>query len=172
MFGLTVIGTPGHTAGHISLLDPVASVLIAGDALNGDNGGVAGPNPQFSEDHDEALATVGKMAGYEYETVYFGHGEPVLEGAVAAGRGPGREPLTPGCGRRGVLYTPGLISLDASEASGAPALGGVVKPGVHAGLSSRRSRVQIPSSPQIESPAKRAVRGQVAQLGERRSEKP
>jgi glyoxylase-like metal-dependent hydrolase (beta-lactamase superfamily II) len=83
VFGLTVIGTPGHTAGHISLLDPVASVLIAGDALNGNNGVVAGPNPQFSEDHNEALATVGKMAGYEYETIYFGHGEPVLEGASA-----------------------------------------------------------------------------------------
>jgi glyoxylase-like metal-dependent hydrolase (beta-lactamase superfamily II) len=83
VFGLTVIGTPGHTAGHISLLDPVASVLIAGDALNGNNGSVAGPNPQFSEDHNEALATVGKMAGYEYETLYFGHGEPVFEGASA-----------------------------------------------------------------------------------------
>ena len=83
VFGLTVIGTPGHTAGHISLLDPVASVLIAGDALNGINGAVAGPNPQFSEDHSEALATVGKMAGYEYETLYFGHGEPVFEGASA-----------------------------------------------------------------------------------------
>jgi glyoxylase-like metal-dependent hydrolase (beta-lactamase superfamily II) len=82
VFGLTVIGTPGHTAGHISLLDLVASVLIAGDALNGNNGAVAGPNPQFSEDHNEALATVGKMAGYEYETLYFGHGEPVLEGAA------------------------------------------------------------------------------------------
>jgi len=83
VFGLTVIGTPGHTAGHISLLDPVSSVLIAGDALNGNNGAVAGPNPQFSEDHREALATVGKMAGYEYEALYFGHGEPVLEGASA-----------------------------------------------------------------------------------------
>jgi glyoxylase-like metal-dependent hydrolase (beta-lactamase superfamily II) len=83
VFGLAVIGTPGHTAGHISLLDPVASVLIAGDALNGNNGAVAGPNPQFSEDHDEAIATVGKLAGYEYQTLYFGHGEPVFDGASA-----------------------------------------------------------------------------------------
>lgn len=81
VFGLQVIGTPGHTAGHISLLDPMTSVLVAGDALNGANGGVAGPNPQFSEDHNQALATVGKMAGYEYESIYFGHGEPVLQGA-------------------------------------------------------------------------------------------
>ena len=45
VFGMLVIGTPGHTAGHISLLDPVASVLVAGDAINGGNGGVAGTQP-------------------------------------------------------------------------------------------------------------------------------
>ena len=80
---MTVIATPGHTAGHISLLDPDASVLIAGDALNGEDGGVVGPNPQFSEDHNQALATVGKMAEFEYEAIYFGHGEPVLQDGSA-----------------------------------------------------------------------------------------
>jgi glyoxylase-like metal-dependent hydrolase (beta-lactamase superfamily II) len=79
VFGLQVIGTPGHTAGHISLLDPAAGVLVAGDALNGADGGVAGPNPDFSEDHSQALETVEKMAGYEYQVIYFGHGEPVME---------------------------------------------------------------------------------------------
>ncbi len=52
--------------------------------------------------------------------------------------------------------------------------GGVVKSGVHAGLSSRRSRVQIPSLP--PSSNARVARperfGQVAQLVEHRSEKP
>ena len=81
VFGLQVIETPGHTAGHISLLDPGASVLIAGDALNGGAGEVEGPNSQFSEDHEQALATVGKMAGFDYEILYFGHGDPVMSGA-------------------------------------------------------------------------------------------
>jgi glyoxylase-like metal-dependent hydrolase (beta-lactamase superfamily II) len=81
VFGMEVVETPGHTAGHISLLDPAASVFIAGDALNGGNSGVEGPNPRFSEDHDQALATVGKIAGYTFETLYFGHGEPVTTGA-------------------------------------------------------------------------------------------
>jgi len=83
IFGLQVIHSPGHTAGHISLFDPVAAVLIAGDALNGDAGGVAGPNAQFSADHDLALATVGKLAGYPYETIYFGHGEPVMSNGAS-----------------------------------------------------------------------------------------
>ena len=34
VFGLQIIGTPGHTAGHISVLDVGAGFLVAGDALN------------------------------------------------------------------------------------------------------------------------------------------
>jgi glyoxylase-like metal-dependent hydrolase (beta-lactamase superfamily II) len=77
--GLTVIATPGHTAGHISILDPAAGVLVAGDALNGENGGVTGPNPQFTSDMDIANASVAALAGFDYQTIYFGHGEPVLD---------------------------------------------------------------------------------------------
>ena len=57
--------------------------------------------------------------------------------------------------------------------------GGVVKSGVHAGLSSRRSRVQIPSLPPYPERSGHPVRapwlqrtGQVAQMVEHRSEKP
>ena len=50
--------------------------------------------------------------------------------------------------------------------------GSVEQPGVFAGLSSRRSRVQIPSFPPTPSLAKMGLLGQVAQLAERRSEKP
>lgn len=76
--GLTVIATPGHTPGHISILDSTAGVLVAGDALNGENAGVAGPNPQFTPDMDMASASVVTLAGFDYQTIYFGHGEPVL----------------------------------------------------------------------------------------------
>jgi glyoxylase-like metal-dependent hydrolase (beta-lactamase superfamily II) len=83
VFGLQVIHTPGHTAGHISLLDPSARVLVAGDAINGASGSVVGPNPDFSEDHTQALATVADLVGYDFETIYFGHGEPVMSGGSA-----------------------------------------------------------------------------------------
>lgn len=81
VFDLTVIETPGHTPGHISILDPAAGILVAGDALNGADGGVAGANPDFSDDMDAANASVVKLAGFDYEVVLFGHGEPVLEAA-------------------------------------------------------------------------------------------
>ncbi len=75
--GLEVIATPGHTTGHISMLDPVARVLLAGDAINGEGGGVAGPNPQFTPDMQTANASVRRLAGFDYQSILFGHGEPV-----------------------------------------------------------------------------------------------
>jgi glyoxylase-like metal-dependent hydrolase (beta-lactamase superfamily II) len=83
VFDLQVIETPGHTAGHISVLDEVVGVLVAGDALNTADGRATGPNPQFSADMDTALASVAKLAAYSFETLLVGHGDPVTSGASA-----------------------------------------------------------------------------------------
>lgn len=82
--GLTVIKTPGHTPGHIVIFDPVAGWLLAGDALSGTGGGVAGPNPEFTPDMDTALESVRKLAGMNFDVAVFGHGEPVMSGASAS----------------------------------------------------------------------------------------
>lgn len=79
--GLEIVETPGHTPGHVSVLDATAGVLVAGDALNGADGGVIGANPDFSEDMALANASVVKLAAFDYEVALFGHGEPVLSGA-------------------------------------------------------------------------------------------
>ena len=84
VFDLEIIASPGHTAGHICVLDAAAGILVAGDAIVGANGGAAGPDPSFAEDMDLALDSVGKLAGFSYEVALFGHGEPVLEDASAA----------------------------------------------------------------------------------------
>ncbi len=83
VFGLGIIETPGHTEGHICVHDPVAGVLLAGDAMNGADGGVIGANPDFSPDMDSANESVKKLAALQYETVFFGHGDPVVGGADA-----------------------------------------------------------------------------------------
>jgi glyoxylase-like metal-dependent hydrolase (beta-lactamase superfamily II) len=84
VFDLQIIETPGHTAGHLSVLDSLAGVLVTGDALNGEGGGVAGPDPAFSEDIAIADDSVRKLAGLRYEVALFGHGEPLLQGASTA----------------------------------------------------------------------------------------
>ncbi len=84
VFDLQVIETPGHTPGHVSVLDAAAGILVTGDALNGGEGGVAGPEPAFTENMTVALDSVRKLAGYTYEVALFGHGAPLLEGASTA----------------------------------------------------------------------------------------
>jgi len=85
VFGLRVVATPGHTAGHISLLDEAGGLLVAGDALVGADGGtVSAPDPQFTEDMARAHESIRKLAGLTFTTVVFGHGEPVSSAADAA----------------------------------------------------------------------------------------
>ena len=83
VFGLKVIGTPGHTLGHIAVLDESGGVLVAGDALGTTGGTLAGSNPQFTEDAAAAQATVVKLGTLTFETLLVGHGEPILSGASA-----------------------------------------------------------------------------------------
>ncbi len=82
VFGLQIVGTPGHTAGHIAIYDPLGKVLVAGDAItNGD--GLSGPSPQFSTDMVMAMASAKALAKISLDTIYFGHGEPIEGGAGA-----------------------------------------------------------------------------------------
>jgi glyoxylase-like metal-dependent hydrolase (beta-lactamase superfamily II) len=83
VFDLEMIETPGHTPGHISVLDPVGGLLVAGDALNGSDGGVIGANPRFTPDMDTANLSIAKLAERSFETAVFGHGDPVTGGASA-----------------------------------------------------------------------------------------
>lgn len=77
IFDLTIVATPGHTPGHVSVHDPTAGLMVAGDALNGSDGGVTAANPDFSEDMAAADESVRKLAGLVFDTVVFGHGDPV-----------------------------------------------------------------------------------------------
>ena len=83
VFGLRIVGTPGHTAGHISVLDEIGGVLVAGDALGTRGGPLAGSNPPNTEDMAAAQASVVKLGKLHFETLLVGHGEPILTGASA-----------------------------------------------------------------------------------------
>jgi len=84
IFGLEVIATPGHTNGHISIIDHDAGLLVAGDAINSAGGGVQGPNPDFSTDHDLANDSARRLAELSFNTLLAGHGEPVEDMADTA----------------------------------------------------------------------------------------
>jgi glyoxylase-like metal-dependent hydrolase (beta-lactamase superfamily II) len=83
VFGLRIIGTPGHTAGHISVLDPATGVLVAGDALRTTDG-LAAPDPRYTADAGQAAASVRKLAALDIRTILPGHGAPLTTGAADA----------------------------------------------------------------------------------------
>ncbi|HEX6868354.1 MAG TPA: MBL fold metallo-hydrolase [Candidatus Limnocylindrales bacterium] len=83
VFGLTIITTPGHTPGSVSVLDPVGGVLVAGDALRTDGGMPGLPNAGFTEDMDLARRSVITLGGLSFETLLVGHGDPIEGGASA-----------------------------------------------------------------------------------------
>ena len=83
VFGLRIVGSPGHTIGHVSVLDEAGGVLVAGDALGTRGGTLAGSSPQFTEDTAAAQATIVKLGRLHFETLLVGHGDPIPRGAAA-----------------------------------------------------------------------------------------
>lgn len=84
--GLEVVHTPGHTPGHICLLDRQRGVLFAGDGLQADpeygpipDGASLGPmDDALNLDPAEHRASIRKLAGVGFETLVLGHGDPVV----------------------------------------------------------------------------------------------
>jgi glyoxylase-like metal-dependent hydrolase (beta-lactamase superfamily II) len=72
--GITVIFTPGHTPGHISLYLNQSKILVSGDALVAADGELRGPNPRAAYDLDTALKSLRKLTRYDIETVICYHG--------------------------------------------------------------------------------------------------
>jgi glyoxylase-like metal-dependent hydrolase (beta-lactamase superfamily II) len=84
VFGLQIIATAGHTPGHISVLDPVGSLLVVGDAMGNVNHRLSGSNPQYTADMAQATQSVKKLAALTFAKAVFGHGDPIDQDASAA----------------------------------------------------------------------------------------
>jgi glyoxylase-like metal-dependent hydrolase (beta-lactamase superfamily II) len=84
VFGLRIVATPGHTAGHISVLDPVASTLFTGDAAFNIGGSLLDVIPQATADADQARQSIRKLGALGVERALFAHGPPIERGASAA----------------------------------------------------------------------------------------
>jgi glyoxylase-like metal-dependent hydrolase (beta-lactamase superfamily II) len=83
VFGLQIVASPGHTRGHVAVFDGESGVLVAGDALTNTDG-LAGSNPQFTEDKAAAVDSVRRLAQLRPRMILVGHGEPVEKNAAAA----------------------------------------------------------------------------------------
>lgn len=72
--GCEIVGTPGHTPGHISLYLRNKKTLITGDAAILENNQFAIANPQFTLDMENAKKSITKILSYDVETFILYHG--------------------------------------------------------------------------------------------------
>jgi glyoxylase-like metal-dependent hydrolase (beta-lactamase superfamily II) len=86
--GFTVLDTPGHSAGHISLWREHDRLLILGDVLNNQHPllgfprGLRPPLDMFTPDPARNRESIRRLGELEPATVLFGHGPPPRDAAA------------------------------------------------------------------------------------------
>ena len=80
--GLRVLETPGHTAGHMSLLQDEASVLFVGDLIGSRDGEPAFGPPAFTADPDLSRRSLQRMLALVPDRILFSHGEELPDSAT------------------------------------------------------------------------------------------
>ena len=81
MGGLEVVHTPGHTPGSLSFFLPARKMLFAGDALQRWWGRLGLPSGAFTQDMEQARASIRRLAQMDIETLCLSHFAPVVKGA-------------------------------------------------------------------------------------------
>lgn len=72
--GITIVSTPGHMPGHISVYHKPTKTMITGDALVVENGKLETANPRYTLDNDNAYKSMKKFLNYDIERLICYHG--------------------------------------------------------------------------------------------------
>ena len=79
--GMTIVHSPGHTPGSISLHFPQEGLLMVGDALEYRRGKLQLPSRYVSSDMQQAKESVRKLAQLDFEVLCFSHFPPIKKNA-------------------------------------------------------------------------------------------
>ena len=80
---LRVMQTPGHTAGHISLLHEAASLLFIGDLVGSREGVLTFGPSAFTADPELSRRSLRRMVSLAPDRILFSHGEEVPQAGPA-----------------------------------------------------------------------------------------
>ena len=82
--GVTILHTPGHTPGSISLLLQHKGVVIVGDVLAHRLFRLKFPSRGFTVDVAQEILSIKKVTRLEFDVICFGHGPPIVHKARPA----------------------------------------------------------------------------------------
>ncbi|MFQ5996474.1 MAG: MBL fold metallo-hydrolase [Dehalococcoidales bacterium] len=74
--GITILHTPGHTQGSISLFLQEKRLLIAGDVL-ANRFRLGLPSKEFTMDMAQEINSIKRIASLDFDVIGFGHGSPI-----------------------------------------------------------------------------------------------
>ncbi len=80
--GATVVHAPGHSAGSIALHFPGERLLISGDAIDNRGNRLGFPPKPFTQDMEQAIASIRRLADLDFDVLCPGHGDPIVGGAA------------------------------------------------------------------------------------------
>ncbi|GHV41560.1 hydrolase [Clostridia bacterium] len=72
--GIEAVHTPGHTPGHSCFLLRESNILVCGDAVNVNNGELAGPNPAYTFDMELGMKSFEKIKSLTGKAIVAYHG--------------------------------------------------------------------------------------------------
>jgi glyoxylase-like metal-dependent hydrolase (beta-lactamase superfamily II) len=81
--GLRIVATPGHTPGHLCVLDEDHGTLFTGDAVGSDSGGLTQGPEGFITDHWDAVRSLRRLADLRADRMLLGHGDEIPDPADA-----------------------------------------------------------------------------------------
>ena len=79
---LSVVHTPGHTSGSISLYDQGRKLVFVGDAITNRGGSLQGSPKQFTVDMHQANKSIQRYSTLDFEVLMSGHGDVVKSGGT------------------------------------------------------------------------------------------
>ncbi|MHA1616632.1 MAG: MBL fold metallo-hydrolase [Candidatus Njordarchaeales archaeon] len=77
--GLRVVHTPGHTPGHICLLDEETKALFVGDLIYEEKGELLEIPHKYSDDPMGNREAIKKLAELDFKHILPSHGKPILD---------------------------------------------------------------------------------------------
>ena len=77
---ITILHTPGHTPGHISVLLRKYRALVTGDGLTVSNGKVGSPTPEYTVSLEEGVKSLKLLASLDFDLLIPYHSPPILHG--------------------------------------------------------------------------------------------